>query len=551
MYTNSVIIRKITAFLAWLNYYFEYSLIYKGFLVVQNAARGSRILGGFVSTEYRDYWQGSLILRLLAFVCGKIILAGGWVVNALARLNETSMTRRVYQFLRKSLILNWLLNLRNAYMLFIVGALLFPAHMWNNMLLLLSAVVFSMLYAVKWAASAVAPLAFSQKCLAKPHNVTKNTASSDGLDEPHNVTSSTTSEECHANPHKTPISFSHISPALLIFVFFCGLSIITGYGGGDSLRVFIILFACVVHSVLVSLIFTKKEDFRMFFVFLAAALALVALYGIYLFMGGIEIREELVDLGVSPGLSRLYSTMGNPNTDAMFWAMVLPFVLAVCVTVKSDTARFLLAAAFAIVLAAFALTYSRSGYVAFMAGVGVFILLTAPRLVPVALFALVLALPFIPAGIIERLFTLGQDSSSRYRFLIWEGTGRMLHDFWVRGIGMGPAAFIRIYSDYSHPLAERAMHSHNTFLDILSHSGIGAFLAFLAYLYRLLRRGIATHFASDDLETKIFISAGIAAIAVFIIVGLGEYVWFYPRVMFVFWVCAGVLGGLCMGKKAI
>jgi hypothetical protein len=280
---------------------------------------------------------------------------------------------------------------------------------------------------------------------------------------------------------------------------------------------------------------------KIFFRLMAVALVFAALFGFFQLFAGIEIREELTDLGVNPGLSRLYSTMGNPNNDAQAWAMLLPFVLAVAITVKDDTRRLVLFGAIALVVAAFALTYSRAGYVALMAGVGVFVLMSAPRLVPIGLVALVFALPFIPSAILDRLFTLGQDTSSQYRFLIWEGVRRMLEDFWVQGIGMGPAAFVRIYRSYAHELAERSMHAHNTFFDIITHSGIGALLAFLAYLFRLFKHGISTHTASANPEKKIYIAAGIAALTVFVVFGVGEYVWFHPRVMLVFWVVAGIV----------
>jgi O-antigen ligase len=346
---------------------------------------------------------------------------------------------------------------------------------------------------------------------------------------------------------KTP-SFAHISPALVLFVFFCAFSIFHGYGGMDSARVFIIFFSCVIHSVLISLIFNEKKDLLVFFKLMALALVFMAIFGFYQFAAGIEILAEQTDLDANPGLSRLYSTMGNPNNDAQAWAMLLPFVIAAAITVKNDTKRVILIGAILIVLAAFAMTYSRGGYVAFAAGIGVFVLMTAPRLVPIAILAVIVAIPFIPAGILERLFTLGQDSSSQYRFLIWGGVQRMLEDFWVQGIGMGPAAFVRIYRSYAHPLAERALHSHNTFFDIISHSGIGALLAFLAYLFRIFKRGISAHFHSPDKEFKIYISAGISAMTIFVIFGMGEYVWFVPRVMLIFWVIAGLILGMASMK---
>jgi hypothetical protein len=500
-------------------------------------------------------------MRLFGFVANVFFTCAGWIVRVFQKLNENSFNKKILNkkfdgFFAKTIlgcapvrIVRWffdlpviprltrnlidtpcngerprvkpgvtncetsqphifelrqIFNMKIFYMLFLLCALMVPGHLWNNMYLLLSAIFFAGIFALKWLLE---------------------------------------------NDAKTKLSFEHISPALVLFVFFCALSIFTGYGGSDSVRVFIIFFACVVHSILVSIVVRDKNDMRIFFMLMSVALVFLALFGFYQLLGGIEIREELTDLGVNPGLSRLYATLGNPNNDAQAWAMLLPFVLAVAITVKNDTKRLLLIGAIAIVVAAFALTYSRAGYVALMAGVGVFVLMSAPRLVPIALIALVFALPFIPAAILERLFTLGQDTSSQYRFLIWEGVRRVLEDFWVQGVGMGPAAFVRIYRGYAHPLAERALHSHNTFFDIITHSGIGALLAFFAYLFRLFKRGISAHAASTDHEQKIYIAAGIAAITVFVVFGVGEYVWFHPRVMLVFWIVAGIVSVRMREKK--
>ncbi|MCL2197818.1 MAG: O-antigen ligase family protein [Defluviitaleaceae bacterium] len=531
MNTSSVVIKKAVAFLSWLNYYFEYSLIFRAFMVVKKAAGSSAILQGFTSTEYRDYWQGSLIFKFIAFITSGIFAAIGWCVRLVVQWNKTSLNSRAFaacaavakrdtgfiSYWNKAFygcvparLLRWYFGeatgaLKLSYMVFLLGVLVIPSPMWNNMFLLLSAVFFAGVFLLQWFLL------------------------TGGKEKP---------------------NLAHISPALVLFVFFCSLSIVTGYGGGDSLRVFIIFFACVVHSVIVSFVFRDKNDFRLFFTMISVVLVVAALFGFYQFAMGIEIQAAFTDLGASPGLSRLYSTLGNPNNDAQFWAMLLPFVLAVAITVKNDTRRIVLIGAIFIVVAAFALTYSRAGYIALLAGIGVFVLMTAPRLVPIGLLVLILALPFIPAGILERLFTLGQDTSSQYRFLIWGGVLRMLEDFWVQGIGMGPAAFIRIYRSYAHPLAERAMHSHNMFLDLITHSGIGALLAFLAYLFRLFKRGISSHMASEDSEYKIYMAAGIAALAVFVVFGVGEYVWFYPRVMLVFWVIAGLVASMA-GKNNV
>jgi len=520
MGTGSFVLQKIYAFFLRLNFYFEHSLIFRAMTAVKNTARGSRILSSFISTKHRDYWGGSLIMRFIGLVARGIIFLAGWFVRGTARVNKTSLNRRLFYavansgfviFLRKSIadclpvrLARWFFGscdcaLKVMYMVFLTGALIIPAHLWNNLLLLVSAVLFGGLFALK-------------RLLSEPSDERKEAVS--------------------------------ISPALVLFIFFCALSIFTGYGGGDSFRVFLILAACVVHSILIALVIRKKEDLQMFFMLMAFVLAIMAAFGFYQLIMGIEIRSDFVDLETHPGLARLYSTMGNPNNDAMAWAMLLPFVFAAVVTVKSDGRRVILLGILLLVVAAFALTYSRAGYVALLAGAGIFVLMAAPRLVPVGIVLLLLALPFIPAGIMSRLLTIGQDTSSQYRFQIWEGVFGMLEDFWVRGIGMGPVAFVRIYRSYAHPAALRTMHAHNQFLDIIAHSGIGALLAFLAYLFRLFKRGIASHMASEDREYKIYMAAGIAALVVFIAFGVGEYVWFHPRVMLVFWMVAGLISAM-------
>lgn len=527
MNTQSVVIKKIHAFLLWLNYFFEYSLIFRGLRAIGNAAKTGVFVRGFLNTE-RDFWSGSIIMRAISFVTRGLYSGAAWLYALLARVNESSINRKIFlacknalgnpdNFLNKSIAgcvpgraINWFfgeaaapvtvfsfINIKTLYMLFIVGSLMVPSHMWNNWLIFLSAAFFVVIYVVKLLVSG----------------------------------------------EKSPTV--SISPALLLFVFFCAFSIPHGFGGMDSVRVFVIFFACVAHSVLASLII-KKRDMRLFFTLAAVALAFAAIYGLYLYAMGIEIRTEFTDLQANPGMARLISTLGNPNTDAQAWSMLLPFVIAAAVLVRNDTKRLILLLVIFTVLGAFALTYSRGGYVAFVAGVAIFILMAAPRLVPIAILAGILAVPFIPAGILERLFTLGQDTSSQYRFMIWGGVLRMLEDFWVQGIGMGPASFIRIYRIYAHPLAERVMHSHNLFLDIITHSGIGALLAFLAYLFGLFKRGIAAHAKTTDRTQKIYLAAGIGALTVFVVFGVGEYVWFYPRVMLVFWVVAGIVTSMSL-----
>ena len=543
MQTRSYLLGKTMAALAVLNHWYTHSLLHRAVEATKNATRNSKVMSGFLHAP-RDYWGGSWLCRAVGAMATALLTVLSWGVRLFDRINASSANLRVITWLRSDSALRneategfglktawWLRKAitgcapwrlvawffgdeatesvalyKVVYMAFLAGVLLVPGHLWSNAILLGSAAMFAFVFAIAWTRGTLGKM----KAMHSPL----------------------------------------ISPALLLFVGFCALSIFTGYGGGDSLRVFTIFFACVVHSVCVSLAVRNMVDMRLFAKFIAVALVLTALFGFYQLAVGIPIRPEFTDLLASPGLARLHSTMGNPNNDAQFWGMMLPFVLAMVVAARCDTKRLLLAGAVAVCVGAFALTYSRAGYVALMAGVGVFILMAAPRLVPIVLIAGILALPFIPSGIIDRLLTLGSDTSSQYRFNIWRGVVNMLEVYWVQGIGMGPTAFAQTYARHYQGEAFRALHAHNTFLDVFIHSGIGALVSFVAYLFGLVRRGVAAHMNAANKEYKVFLAAGVGALVVFIAFGVGEYVWFYPRVMLVFWVMAGLLTGLVrMGDK--
>ena len=390
-----------------------------------------------------------------------------------------------------------------SYMLFFFGMLIIPNDYWNNMLILLSAFAYGAIFALNW---------FMDK--------------NKGLD------------------------MKSLPPSLILFTLFAVLSLFTGFGGMDSVRVFAIMFGCIIHSVLILNFIETKEDLRTLILILAMAIVLTSLFGLYQYAAGIEIKAEFTDLSQSQGLSRLFSTMANSNNDAESWVMLLPFIIAMVITTKSDTKRLILTGAVGLCVVALVLTYSRSGYLALVAAVGVFVLMVSPKLVPIGILTLIILIPFLPQSLTDRILTIGKDTSSKYRLFIWEGVLRMLKDFWITGIGMGPKAFTTIYRGYSNVNAGPAMHSHNVFLSVLAEIGIGGFVAFMAYLFRAFRSGIVAQIKSTDREIKIYAAAGVASLTAFCVFSLVEYVWFYPRVMLIFWLVTGlVLSMMRMAAK--
>ncbi|MCL1925054.1 MAG: O-antigen ligase family protein [Defluviitaleaceae bacterium] len=359
-----------------------------------------------------------------------------------------------------------------------------------------------------------------------------------------------------------------ITPSLVLFTFFAIISLFTGFGGGDSFRVGSIMFASIAISIITTYTLNSIKKFRIFIGFILIALVLTALYGIFQFVTGIEIRLDFIDLEANPDMAgRLFSTMGNPNNYAKFITMFLPFIATLFFIIKGTFKKLLLLAALGLIIAALLLTLSRASYLAIAGSVGVFVLVLKPRLVPVALGIGLLSVPFWPDFIMARLSTLGTDSSSIFRMWIWEGSLRMLEHYFITGVGMGPSAFRSIYLEYSHELAGSAMHSHNVFLNVWLELGIGGFLAIIAYNFSAIKKLIITFFGISQKETienentkqkvdksnfetsqaaelKLYIAAALSSITAFLAFAMVEHVWFYPRTMLTYFIMMGMIFAL-------
>jgi len=338
--------------------------------------------------------------------------------------------------------------------------------------------------------------------------------------------------------------------SLLIYFGIMAVNLLMGTERGDSLRVIVIFVSCAAVGLLIpNIIDTEKKADNLCAAIFAGALA-TSLYGLYQYAAGIEVRADLVDLLASPGLRRVFSTMANPNNYAEYLVLFLPFCVSYALNRDSVNKKFIAVTLLAPMFAALVLTSSRSAYIAAVGSAAIYMLLTNKRVVPFLILACVFMIPFIPASIIGRIMTIGADSSSKYRLMIWEASARALGDYWVFGVGMGPAAFSKIYRIYSNQNAINAMHAHNLFLQIWIENGVFGFLAFIVFLFGALKkllRGIFKSAGGPDASYRVAALCSIVGFATF---GMVEYTWFYPRVMLSFWIAAGIALGLNRRARA-
>ena len=352
---------------------------------------------------------------------------------------------------------------------------------------------------------------------------------------------------------------------LLYFLAIAASSVFSMFGAGRgaaSMTTSALYLAAIVFTFLIANAFHDQRRLMALIRVMVGAAAFVALYGIYQYMAGIPIDVTQTDQttgGASLAMGRADSTLGNPNVLAAWILLVIPFSAALVFLAKNWLRKIFAASITLVLTVCLLLTQSRSGWVGlFVAGV-VFVFFIDWRLIPLFAAAGLLSIPFWPGFIMDRLLIAGSDTSSVYRFTIYAGAFRMALDNSATGIGIGLEYFKRFINNYVYFAYETApVHSHNLLLQIWLESGIIAVASFLWAIFRLIKKGGANIFAHKrhygpkrpgyaqlrrggaPYETRIILTACIASIMGFLVMGCFEYVWFFPRCMNHFFMITGI-----------
>lgn len=334
-------------------------------------------------------------------------------------------------------------------------------------------------------------------------------------------------------------------PAALICFFGCiAFSTIVSAERSDSIRVLAFYVTAAIMCLTVSAMLKTDKDFKRFLGIMYAVTILMGAIGIVQGIIGVEASESLTDLSLNKDMpGRIFSTLGNPNNFAEVLVLFLPFSFVFALDCKNVFVRLLHVFALAIPVLALLMTYSRSGWIAFAFAIIMFIVLYNPRLIFVGIVLVFLLLPLLPQSILNRIMTIGNmsDSSSSYRIKIWTSSAKLLRDWFVSGIGLGPGAFSKVFISYSHKDLSTVAHSHMLFMETMIETGITGFVSYIWLMISLIRRACISARKSLSKFQKNIACAGCASLCGLTLTGLFEYSWFYPRVMFAFFICAGVV----------
>ena len=331
----------------------------------------------------------------------------------------------------------------------------------------------------------------------------------------------------------------------LLFVMACVGSLGFTSDRSDSLRVLMFFAAAFLFMYAAVIGISTKEQLRRLMGFIYAAVMFTALYAFYQRVMGVEVSASFTDLDLNVGVpGRVYSTLDNPNNYAEFLVLFTPLSTAYAMTEKRTFRRLVLSCLIVLPLGALVMTYSRGCWLSIALSVVIFVYYTDKRLIPVGLVACILLIPFLPDSIMTRISTIfnSHDSSANHRLTTWRGIINMIGDYGITGIGMGPNTFAELYPDYALTGATRGVyHSQMLYMELILETGALGFISFMWFMLREVKNAAFDLFKARSQEVRMALIACGASFGGIAVAGIFEYIWFYPRVLFAFFILLGVM----------
>ena len=338
----------------------------------------------------------------------------------------------------------------------------------------------------------------------------------------------------------------HFLVILFLFIFINFFVAFSSFAMRQSLEIAILSSVFMSIAVIIPVFAKKQDTVDIFFMAFLGGAALAGLVGLYQhfagYAAGVWLAEELLDYVTF----RVFSTFGNPNVYGIYLLLAIPLSVAGFVYFKRSVLKLSCLILSFVLLVNLLLTFSRGSYLALAFIAGVLVLLMEKRFVVLFLPALVGSLFILPQSVIIRIQSIlnFQDASTMFRFAIWEGTVRMLRDYWMIGVGQGSDSFRRVYSFYALA-ATPTQHTHNLFLQMASEIGVLGLVVFIGLLACYFRAMSHLFVRTLCIKHKFLAAVFIAAPLGILLQGLFDHVFFNYSVLLSFYVFLGIGLAFC------
>ncbi len=314
---------------------------------------------------------------------------------------------------------------------------------------------------------------------------------------------------------------------------------------GEAMRVFSFFLSAFLLCAVIGASVKSGKQLQKLLGFVYFGVVFSAVIAIVQRIMGVEPNASLTDLELNRGMpGRVYSVFENPNNYAEIILMLYPVAAVYCLGLKEEYKRMLSAAGLLLPVIALLMTYSRSGWISFALIVVAFLFLREKRVLPVFFLLIFCMIPFLPASVFNRILTIGStaDSSNMYRLYIWGAVLDMLGDYGMIGLGLGPGNFRPVYLRYCVQRAAPATHSHMLYMEIWIEMGILGLLTFLVFYFSVLRKAVISR---KGTSMSPVLTAAASSLVGLLFISAVEYIWYYPRVLFCFFILIGIIMAAC------
>jgi len=329
---------------------------------------------------------------------------------------------------------------------------------------------------------------------------------------------------------------------LLIFIVLSAIVSIMSFTPRASIQIVLLTSIFMMSAQAVMAIASSKKSVDFFILIFVVSASFAGLYGIYQVFAGYVSDATWIDSELFAGENfRVFSSFDNPNVYATYLLLIIPITAACIVFFKNRFLKFCAFCATGLLLVNLLLTLSRGSYVALALAVFVFILIIEKRLL-ILLFGFVPVLPFLlPQAIMNRLLSIVNlsDTSTTFRMSIWQGSIRIIQDFWLSGVGQGLEAYHIVYPYYALAAAG-TRHSHNLYLQMLVEIGVGGFFVFICILACFFRAMVHFLRHTKEFRLKIMSAAIIVGMIGFLVQSMFDYTFFNYRVVLIFYLFIGL-----------
>lgn len=347
------------------------------------------------------------------------------------------------------------------------------------------------------------------------------------------------------NDLKVRLSTRDFGPYLPFFFFAVAAAVPLSDYPSLSGRYLVYHVACIL--VVVSLVNAVSNSRQLLRLGGGLGLGILAAAGYGIFQGvviGVDVNPSYVDLSVNADMpGRVYSYFENPNALGELLLLGLPIMVALIFTSRRWWGKLAALAVFGIGGVCMAMTYSRASWVGLAAAAFIYVFLWNRKLIPLGIVVAIAAIPVLPDSVLNRILTITNlnDTSTSSRFPQYEAAIRLLKHDPITGAGLGADAVrqaVKMNSYYQGTAP--FVHAHNTLMQIWAETGIVGLLAFCGSVIWTVKETARAVKTAEDQAARHIAIGGIAAILGAMVCGLADYLWTYPRIMFVFWFVFGL-----------